>query len=155
MEIEIIRDTREKKGWTWERENKKPGKIRIIGTVDRALDSADYSVVGLEDKLKIERKQGFDELFTNLINKEGKERFYNEMEKLRNIPHTYLLVESNINRDILGLSIPQMKFGPPVHKLLDYLWEIQLEYGVIPIFVGDSGKLVASQIFRKIAKLYK
>src|SRR5687768_8444222 len=101
-DIEIIRDNREKpgEGWFWESEEKRPGKMRISGTTNATLDAADYSVVGYENIVRIERKFGFSELFGNMTSKEHKERFEREMEKLSIIPHAYILIESNLSKDI-------------------------------------------------------
>jgi hypothetical protein len=67
--IVIIRDTREKenKGWDFHGEDKKPGKVQILGTEEIVLNAGDYSIKGHEDLVRIERKQGFAEMFTNLM----------------------------------------------------------------------------------------
>lgn len=155
-EYTIIRDTREKDkhGWFWEPEDKIAGKCRVIGTEETGLKSGDYSIKGLEDKVVIERKEGFGELHGNMSPTENKERFINEMERIKDIPHKFILVESCINRDILTLSIPQYRSGPPSRRVLEWLIELQMKYGVHVMFVGDAGKSAARLIFEKVARLY-
>jgi hypothetical protein len=155
-EIFIIRDSREHldHGWVFEEEEKKPGKIRICGTIDQGLDCADYSIKGLEDVIRVERKMGFRELFGNYTPSANQERFHREMEKLRPIKHKFILIETFLTEDSLCLSIPQSGFGPPCHKILDWLTEIELEYNIGVKFVGDAGKRVAKTIFRQIARKY-
>jgi len=155
----ISRDSRDKDGfgWRWDEEEKKPGKSRILGTKDVCLKSGDYSISldgenVLSDLVVIERKQGFCELFTNLINKENRIRFEAELERLRPVKYKYLLVESNISMDNMSLSVPQIFHGPPSSKIVSSLLEYQIEFGIIPMFVGDAGKKVASQIFKTIAR---
>ena len=153
-EFSIIRDTREKNGWFFDEEEKKPGKYRVVGTVVDTLDAGDYSIKGYEKLVRIERKNGFCELFGNFSPKDNNERFIREMEKLKDIPHKYILIESQLTDDILGLSIPQMRFGPPSSAILKWLTEISIEYNVMPMFVGSCGKMVARYIFEHIAKKY-
>lgn len=146
-DMTIIRDTREQQGWTFEPEEKVAGRIQVMGTQEQALDAGDYSLVGFEDQIRIERKQGFCELFGNMTPVEHKERFEREMEKLRDIPFKYLIVEANISRDVLGLSVPQMWKAPPTSAVLRWLTELEMEYGIRVIFAGDAGKRVARMVF--------
>jgi hypothetical protein len=153
-DITIIRDTREQKGWDFPAEEKQAGKIRIAGTIEQALDAGDYTIKGYEDLIRIERKYGFTELFGNLVPKEVQLRFEREMERLRPIPHKYIIIETSLSDDILGLSIPQMKFGPPASRIVKWLMEISLEYNVMPIFAGSCGKRVAKMIFDEVVRKY-
>ena len=152
-EIQIIVDTREQNPWLFEEEEKKPGKIKISGSISECLDAADYAIKGYEDLVRIERKMGLRELYGSLINKDGKERFEEEIRKLKVVKFKYIAVESNLTMDILGFSLPQYKgYGPPVSKIVDQLFEYQQSFGVIPVFVGDSGNKFAKNIFRNTAK---
>jgi hypothetical protein len=89
-----------------------------------------------------------------MLPKDHELRFHREMEKLRDIPHKYILVESNINSDILQLSPSQIYKGPPSNAIVKWLLDIQLEYGVNVWFVGDAGKRVAKNIFDMIVRKY-
>lgn len=151
----VIQDSREQKPWIFEPEEKVSGKCQLIGTEIIGLPAGDYSVKGLEDKIIIESKNGFSELFGNLCNKENKERFERELEKLRSIKHKYILIETGVSKDSLGLGIPQMgKWAPPASKIYKCLLEYEMEYGVIFKFVGDAGQKIARYIFESMVKKY-
>lgn len=150
--ITIIRDTREQKGWNFDPEEKVAGKIQILGTEVGTLDAGDYTIKGMEHIVRIERKFGFCELFGNMTPVSNRERFEREMEKLRPIPYKYLVIESSINDDILGLSVPQIYKGPPGSAVLKWIFELQVEFGIIPVFTGSCGKRVVKQIFEAIIR---
>src|SRR5258708_1569871 len=105
--IIIEKDSREKpnEGWNFEPEEKEAGKVQILGTEIIGIDAGDYRIKGHNDLLIIERKAGFSELFGNLANKEHKERFERELEKFKDIKHKYIIIESVLSKDIMGLSI--------------------------------------------------
>ena len=151
----VIRDTREKEGWCWE-EERRSGKINFSTTIEEKIDAGDYTVKGFEDIVRIERKQGFSELFNNLMVKDHRERFERELERLFPIKHKYIIVESSLNEDIMSLSVPQYnkRSSPPGSKLVQMLFEYQIDYGVVPIFAGPCGKRVASRIFRHVVRTY-
>ncbi len=154
MDITVKIDTREQTPWIFEPElNKRSGyKTRIAGSEIGTLSEGDYSLIGFEDQIRIERKVGFGELFGNFCPKEHKDRFEREMERLRPIPYKYLLVESNLSKDIMGLSVGQMFKGPPCSKVFKWLNELQMDYGINVMFVGDCGKKVARTIFENFIK---
>lgn len=152
----IIRDSREKidQGWVWSVEGNT--KSIFTDTKIEKLDAGDYCLEGHYELCVIERKQSIAELYTNLFVKENRIRFENELERLKDIKHKYILVESNIGQDILGMSLPQYKgYGPPASKIIEMLIEYQLNFDIIPLFVGDAGKKIASKIFGNIVKKYK
>ena len=55
----VIRDTREREGYHFSKFDK------CLGMVVRKLDTGDYSLVGLEDKICIERKGCVEEIAIN------------------------------------------------------------------------------------------
>lgn len=139
-DITIIRDSREQNGWFFDEEEKKPGKHRIAGTVINGLDTGDYSVFGHTDLIRVERKNGFQELFTNNSPKENKERFEREVERLSHFPYAIIMIETNLTLDVCGLSVPQFHKSPPVSVLLRWLNGLYFKYKVPHVFVGDAGK---------------
>ena len=150
----ICIDSREQKPWMFDPEEKKSGKTRILGSEIIALDAADYAIKGAEDLVRIERKAGFCELFGNMTPKDHKIRFENEMEKLRKVKHKYIVIEDSVSNDILGLSIPQSFKSPPLSVVYRWLFELQMEYGIVPIFAGNAGKRTARNIFEVVARKY-
>lgn len=155
-EFVICRDTREKEnnGWVFEEEEKKAGKTRVLGTLEECLSAGDYCIKDHYDLVVIERKQGFCELMGNMSPKDHMDRFLVEMEKLRPVKHKYIVVETSITKETLGLSIGQMYKGPPMKSVLKWLIQLEMEFGVVPIFAGDAGKIVARNIFDQIARKY-
>lgn len=155
-EITVRIDAREQTPWEFHKENKVGSSYKTIvsGSIVDSLDAADYSIVGYEHLVRIERKNGFQELFGNMMPKENKERFEREMEKLISIPHKYILIETNLNKDTLGMSIPQMYKGPPCNSIIKWLMNLQLQYGINWMFVGDCGKKVARTIFDEVVRKY-
>ena len=152
--IIIIVDSREKQPWEFLPEEKKPGQVQIIGSEVSGLNAGDYSVVGMEDIVRIERKAGFRELFVNYSDKEMKERFEAEMERLRPIKHKYIIVDSVLSKDALSLSVPQHGFGPTGNRIIEWLTKIELNFGVGTIFAGDAGSRVAKTIFKEVSRKY-
>ena len=155
--IKIIRDLREKDGHGWNFSAdliKKPGRIQFLGTELCSLDAGDYSILGVENLIRIERKAGFAELFGNMIPVSNKERFEREMEKLRQVKHKYILIESTLCHDIMGMCPMQLR-GPTSSKVLSWLTELELEYDVHVMFVGECGQRIAKTIFENVAKKYQ
>lgn len=154
-EIAIQIDTREQKPWIFEEEPIKKGKtVRIIGSIEESLSAGDYCIYGAEDLCVIERKLGFSEIYGNIINKEGRERFEKELEKLKKVKFKYLVIESGVNLDLLSLSVPQYKFGPPVSKVIDELYNYQIDYNITPIFANNCGQKIVRNIFKNMAKRF-
>lgn len=98
-------------------------------TVRHKLDAGDYSVVGLEPVVRVERKSLADFVRTLL---HDFQRFAVELEKLAAIKHTCIVVEANLDAvlrgqqartlrgakpaSLLGASLyVQAKFAIPVH----------------------------------------
>lgn len=154
MEYVVKVDTREQKPWHFEEEKKKKAgyKSQIVGSEIVTLDCADYTLSGHEDLLRVEKKAGFGELFSNMTPKSNKERFEREMEKLAKYKYKYIVVEANLNNDMMGMSPVQFKYAPPCSAVLRWLLEIQMKYGVIPVFAGDSAKKVVRNIFEMVVR---
>lgn len=153
-EFVVIKDTREQQGWEFEEEEKRPGKCRLTSMISGKLDTGDYSVKGLEDIFSIERKNGFSELFGNLGGKVARERFIREMERMSKIKHPFILVETSLNEDTMGLGVPQMQRGMPCSAILGHLMQIAIDYNVNIMFVGDCGQTVSRKIFESICRTY-
>src|SRR5215210_7578524 len=68
----VLRDTREQQGWIFEQ-----GKL-CNGTISKALKTGDYTLVGFESILCVERKKNVAEFAKNIIEK----RFENELTRM-------------------------------------------------------------------------
>lgn len=140
----IIRDTREKrrKGWKWGKGN------GCAGTVERTLQTGDYSVEGLEDFVVVERKGRTSEWAKNVT----EQRFENELERLNLIPHSYILLEftmEELARYPMGSGIPKYL----LHKvriggkyILKRMEEMAAHYNISIVLCGKDGKEFAFDI---------
>ena len=105
----VVRDTREKAGMGWkfsEDPSTKKG-VKCIGMVIETLKDGDYTLVGYEDLVAIERKFGYAELWGNYIGE--RKEFEKKMERLGALKYPFLLIEGQLTPDILALSPPQVK----------------------------------------------
>lgn len=84
-EYKVIKDTREKDGYFFGKFN------RCSGMVERKLDTGDYTIDGLEDKICVERKGSVEEVAINLG--KGKHAFLNEIERMKPFDHKYIVLE--------------------------------------------------------------
>ena len=64
----------------------------VIPAIVQTLKTGDYSILGLEDWVTVERKS-HDDLYGTLIN--GIERFEQELERMRKFAHAAIVVETD------------------------------------------------------------
>ena len=143
--IDIIVDTREKK----------PYEIRskYIGeSISQKLDTGDYSVVGLEDYVTIDRKMSVNELATNITT----DRFARELQRMTEIEHSFLLLEFSVD-DVIQYpytsNVPKRLWSKIRVKgayLLKKIMEIPTKYGVHLLFAGDrdNAEILAAHILK-------
>ena len=84
--MKIICDTREKRPWDFIFYP----DVEIQST---ALKVGDYTTPSLKDLLTIDRKATPFELAVNLGQKKDKERFYKELEKMKEFKYSYIICE--------------------------------------------------------------
>ncbi|KKM72230.1 hypothetical protein LCGC14_1422630 [marine sediment metagenome] len=151
----IIRDTREKPGYGffWEK-NMNPKRRPPIcdGTITQTLKTGDYSLVGYEDILCIERKEDYAELWGNYAERD---RFQDEMERMSTIKHKMVIIETQLTKDIFGLSPPQYKTSVPGRAMTRWLMSLTAKYGVPFIPAGACGKYMAQQFMEEIVRVEK
>ena len=138
-DYKIIIDTREQKP-LW-----KEGKAAVIGT----LKTGDYSIVGYEDKIAIERKSLMD-LFGTLG--KGHKRFKKELERALELDYFAIIIEGSYssasNKDFDGSCYSKMK-GDVVTSILI---TIHVKYKV-PIFF-TNGRIETKRIIKEILNSY-
>jgi len=139
----IIRDSREKRGWKFN------ASANCGGTIVHKLAAGDYSIVGLEKYIVIERKESMDELCANL----GRERarFMRELERMADVRHKFLIVEDYAS------SIFKRRFSHmDGSALLGSLTSIMLKHGIHIIFAGQekTGKAIAARLLHKAYEYY-
>ncbi len=151
--INIIVDTREKTPWTFSRFQK-------IKTISRKLDTGDYSIVGFEDTLCVERKRSVSELAQNVT----QERFDRVLERMSEFPHSYLLFEftqEEVAKFPKGSKLPwkvRRRIRTRGPFILKRLAEIQEQYPDLQIIYCDDkrgAERIAINIIREIYDLYE
>ena len=88
IDYTVIRDTREREGYHFSKFDK------CQGMVVRKLDTGDYTLLGLEDKICIERKGCVEEVAINFGKK--KKQFLAEIERMKEFPHKFILLEFSL-----------------------------------------------------------
>ena len=150
----IIRDTREKKGYYFN------SYQACAGMVDRKLDTGDYSIEGLEDKICIERKASISELALNLG--QGKKAFMNEIGRMKDHDHKFLVLEFELE-DLLKFpddtNIPQSKRKTVKISgkyILKCLMEFQIHDGVNVMFCGNKQNafFMVSSLLKRLNEMY-
>jgi ERCC4-type nuclease len=109
----IIIDTREQEGYSFD--------PRLAATVRRALPAGDYSVVGLENTVAVERKS-LDDFVSTVIH--SRERFRNELRKLAGYRAACVVVEGGVLDVLLhryrGDAHPNAVVGSSLSIILDF-----------------------------------
>ncbi|MFN8179287.1 MAG: hypothetical protein U0167_15250 [bacterium] len=100
------------------------------GAVVKTLAAGDYSIVGFEDRVAVERKSKAD-AYSTLGG--ARERFRREMERLARLDFAAIVIES---------SLPEFLEPPPFsqlhpHAAIATLLGWSVRYGVHVLFAGD------------------
>lgn len=128
------------------------------GVLVDCVKTGDYSMVGYEDKVFIERKRSSGELSINLG--VDKDRFYRELERARDIKWKYIVCEFSVN-DLL--EFPK-KSGIPKNRwsklrfngkaLYGLCRKIEEEYGIQFIFCINREE-AAEEIIKIFTQVYE
>ena len=86
MEFNVIIDSREQKPLEF-------NSSAIDEIIVSKLDEGDYAIAGLEDKLCIERKASFMEVYKNVTEK----RFWSEVQRMANYKYKFLVCEFSMS----------------------------------------------------------
>ena len=154
----IIKDTREKQGYTFAASSTKYHVCK--GMVNRKLDTGDYSIEGLEDKVCIERKASVVELANNVGI--SRKRFEAEIERMKEFPHKFLVLEFSLT-DLMdfpeGSDVPNSeikKLRVTNKYMLRFLMEMQINHNVNVIFCDSkkNAKWTVLSILKRINEKY-
>lgn len=152
----VIVDTREQHPWDFE------GDDAFEGIEHIKLDQGDYSLKGLEHLVSIERKASANELYTNLSQKEFRERFYAEAKRLaEKVKFRFIIVEQDCD-DMLNPAsyavntLHRNKFSPymPPALVLGHLIRFMLEHNIHVLFAGAKAKSVAKKILLAVHDMH-
>lgn len=155
----VIQDTREKTPWSF-LPNFDTLTASVFEEVEnvivKKLDTGDYSIQGLENKLAIERKRSTAEIAGNLC----EARFKDVVERLSQFEYKFLICEFNY-QDVLnfprGSTMPayaQAKTRISANWMDSYLLSLQTKNGIHIIYAGDAdnGNRLAYNIMKKVYK---
>ena len=147
----VIVDTKEKQPWSL-------SSSAILDVKHQHLKTGDYTVEGFEDILCIERKASANELCQNLFQK----RFRKELERMREFPERFLLLESSMEKVI---NYPRYEDLPPkvLKKIrvsgayfLKCLNRMQVDYGINIIYCCNkqNAAWVATNLMSEVVRKY-
>ena len=155
----IIKDTREQEGYTFESSSSRYHTCN--GMITRKLDTGDYSIEGLEDKLCIERKASVVEFANNVGHDQV--RFLKEIERMKEFQYKFMIFEFSLT-DLMnfpeGSSIPEEDWGKlkVTNKfMLKMIMEFQL-FGDVHILFCDSkknAKWAVLSIIKRVNELFQ
>ena len=153
MKATVKVDTREKKPYGWTEND------WCTGYIVEKLDVGDYSLVGYEDILTIERKASTAEIATNI----SEPRFEKELEKMSKFKYSFMICEFNME-DIVQFPINS---GIPQHKwekvrvtnkyILKKMIEYQVAFNIKIIYCGNpyNSWLTVNSIFKRVMECEK
>lgn len=136
----IIVDTREQKPWDFE----------LHETTRAKLDVGDYSLEGMEHLICIERKASLVDFAQSIIS----ERFERELRRMTH-KYRYLILDFDFD-DMIRYpdTLPGFKNKDKIKItgkfLMRRLFELQLKYKFVPLFVGAYGAESVLSLFRRI-----
>jgi ERCC4-type nuclease len=150
----VIKDTREQNGYYFS------SSIYCDGCINHKLDTGDYTIKGLEDKLCIERKGCVEELAVNLGHK--KHTFMAEINRMIKFPHKFIILEFSLE-DLL--KFPQDTRIPESNKsdlkitgryMMKCLVEFQLYENINVLFCGDkfNAFVAVCSIMKRVNEMY-
>ena len=139
MGFNVIIDTREKTPWDMTNACSSIDNITV-----QKIETGDYAIEGMEDVLCLERKKSVAEIANNIT----KDRFWNEMERMKAFPHAFLVLEFSVD-DVLqfpvGSNVPKYMWSKMRVKgeyIMIRLSTIQVDYGIDVIFCGDTDNAI-------------
>jgi ERCC4-type nuclease len=140
----VIIDTREQKPWAF----------AGCETINKKLDTGDYSIEGLENLLCIERKNSVSEIANNI----SEARFKAEILRMQDYLYKFILLEFSL-QDILnypkGSSVPRhmwnkIKIRPAF--ILKYITELQTKHNINVVFCDNpqAANQMAFSIIKRV-----
>lgn len=151
----VARDTREQKGHGWMFD---PSET-CSGTLIKTLKTGDYTLVGYEDILAIERKGTVQEFVQNITQKEKWACFKEELFRMEDMPAAFIVCEFTLD-DVLrypaGSSLPysvQKKIRISPQFYLKRLLEIELNFKArLKLVGGLRAKEYVSSLFKRVVE---
>jgi len=153
-DFKIFVDTREQTAWGFE--------FYDCTTEEITIKYGDYTVQGMEDRIRIERKASTAEIFGNLCTKNGLRKFKREMAELQATVDSFFILcefpETYMYTFPVNSGIPKSEWPKPSAKFLrKRMYELQEEFDVKVIYCEDAIKAeeIAYNILRETYERYK
>lgn len=140
----IVTDSREQAGYLFK------GKEAEAKIVMKKLDVGDYSLEGYENEIVIERKRLF-ELFNNFA--ADRERFMREIDRMKNIPHKFLLIEDSFEKLIGLINSPRLPGKTTVKLVVATLISLMIKNNLKVVFAANP-KLAEQLAYRILLKFF-
>lgn len=146
----IIRDTREKEGQGWWFES----GTAFGGTLQKKLDTGDYSIAGLEKVVTVERKGSASEFVGNLY----QPRFLAELKRMADIEFPVVLLEFEYEElHLWHKRHPRIRRVPRHWKVPGAIparfWETRLKFPHVEfLFAGLFGQEATLSLFKRVLK---
>lgn len=150
----VIRDDREKAGHGWEFRSSK----YCQGTIRKRLKTADYTLVGFEKYIAIERKESVTEFVGSITNP----NFREELNRMADIMRPIVMLEFGIgallewpsSSNLSAFHQARMPLTNPGAAISAFI-ELQCDYPYVNfMFVEKRGEEVARCIFKKVIERY-
>lgn len=125
----------------------KPYKFPGIATVIKGLTTGDYSVLGLEESITIERKSKKD-AYSTIGN--GRDRFTRELERLATYDYAAIVVETTMQNFLVPPAYSSLHPHAAINSLL--AWSVK--YG-IAVFFCDTRNLARGTVYRLLEKFWR
>ena len=136
----IIIDSREQRPYTFQNI-----KLEPPNTIMQGLTTGDYSLVGLEDQICVERKSMID-LFGSVGN--GRARFEREMKRLSTFDYAALVIESDLS-SIFVNPPGRSKMNPKAVFRTLISWSVKYNVCVWPMWNREAAERVTYLILKK------
>jgi len=139
----VVIDTREQAPFTFAATSNWIG-----GTVSRKLDVGDYSIVGMERLLRLERKSLTD-LITTLM--QWRKRFFRECEALARFGHSALIVEATYE-DVKSFYDDELCTAAHPNAVSGSLDAVEARFGIPVIYTSQHRPLAEEKAASWLSK---
>ena len=116
-------------------------------TVTRFLATGDYSILGLEDVVTVERKSKRDAYGTI---GSGRNRFMRELDRMSRFSYAAIVVEASMSNFLIPPRHSKLNPSSAINSLL--AWSVRYD---VQVFFADSRALGAACVFRLLEKFWK
>jgi len=131
----IVADTREQRPYLFEH------------SVTKALKTGDYSIVGLEERVAVERK-GKADCYLSLG--KGRARLKREFERLSEYDYAAMVIEASLSDFLRPPGFSQMRPSSAINTLIS--WSVK--YGV-HVFFSDTRHLARALTYRILQQCHR